>query len=221
LLILTYLCSQFLSFLQNFKFDRWGPSDRLKRLADAFSQRGYHAIIPDSFRGETVDSHPNFVEWAGKFTFEGVVKKDLEAVLNYLQTECNVTPTNDDIAIIGFCWGGWVIAKSASEGFPWKCGVSMHPATKLESFVFQRDETAMLEKVKMPLLLLPAGNDEENLKPGSAMVEKLREKGGDSIVFERMVHGWVSRGDIGQPAVREDIDKALDLTVKFIEKNFS
>lgn len=199
----------------------WGPSDRLRRLADTFSQSGYHAIIPDSFRGETVDSHPNFVEWAGKFTFEDVVKKDLEAVLNYLHIEGNVSPKDDNIAIIGFCWGGWVIAKSASEGFPWKCGVSMHPATKLESFVFHRDETAMMGKINMPFLLLPAGNDEENLKPGSPVVEKLREKGGDSIVFERMVHGWVSRGDIGQPDVREDIDKALDLTVKFIEKNFS
>ena len=77
----------------------------------------------------------------------------------------------------------------------------------------------MLEKYPMPFLLMPAGDDPDLLKPGSSVVDMLEEKGGKSVPFPRMVHGWTSRGDLSKDEVKEDAEKALQLATDFIKAN--
>lgn len=101
---------------------------------------------------------------------------------------------------------------------PWTCAVSPHPSTKIESAVFDNDEKAMLEKIDMPFLLLPAGNDMANLKPGSDEVARMEEYGGRSILFETMVHGWVSRGDLSKHDVEQNVEKALIYALEFMNE---
>jgi len=118
-----------------------------------------------------------------------------------------------------FCWGGWVIAKSAAAGVPWKVGVSPHPSTGIEARVFGRDETDMMDKVNMPFLLMPAGNDPPSLKPGHPTVEKLEKLGGQSIEFPDMVHGWTTRSDLTDSNTKCQVEKALSLTLQFLKKH--
>ena len=66
---------------------------------------------------------------------------------------------------MGFCWGAWAFCKASAEDMPLACGVSPHPSTKIESWCFKRDELEMLSKVKMPVFLMPAGNDADLIKP--------------------------------------------------------
>ena len=178
-------------------------------------------ITPDCFRKETKGTHgkDDMASWLRKFKYHNLVKYDIIACLEYLQNHCKVPSTN--VGAIGFCWGGWAIAKSAAEGIPWKVGVSPHPSTKIERMVFGEDEEAMLAKVSMPFLLLPAGNDAENLKPGSETVKHLESKGGRSILFGEMEHGWVTRGDINDqnPPLKRDADLALHYTLDFIKQH--
>ena len=175
--------------------------------------------MPDCLRGETKTENPDVAQWLKKYHIQ-VVRDDINACVEYVKQSNNIVETEKlSIGSIGFCWGGWVIAKSASEGMNWKCAVSPHPSCKIESMVFGNDEETMFGKVKMPFLLLPAGDDKENLKPGSAIVEQLKTHGGGSILFERMRHGWVSRGDLSQSHVKEDTEKALQHSFDFFKKH--
>jgi dienelactone hydrolase len=204
--------------------DVWGFTPRAFEICDFFASKGgYHVISPDCFRGETKGTHGNedMAAWLRKFPYHNLVKDDISACLDFLHNHCQVPSTDNNIGAIGFCWGGWAIAKSASEGIPWKVGVSPHPSTKIERAAFDGDEEAMLEKVSMPFLLLPAGNDAENLKPGSETVKALESKGGKSILFDEMVHGWVTRGDQNDEntAVKRDADAALQHALDFFKKH--
>merc|ERR1712176_452260 len=80
------------------------------------------------------------------------------------------------------------------------CGVGMHPSTRLEG-AFGGNEQEMMEQVPVPLLLMPAGNDPDTLKEGGTIAEVVAKKGGKTITFPEMSHGWVARGDLADPAV--------------------
>ena len=176
---------------------------------------GYYVVVTDCFHGETIETIPDFATFANKYPYESV-SKDIDATIAHLLAK---GVSKDSIAALGFCWGAWAIAKSASEGVQWKCAASPHPATKLEPYIFAGDEEAMLGKVECPFLLMPAGDDPDNVKPGSEIVKKLEEKGGMSVPFDRMVHGFVTRGDLSLPDVKEDAEKALELATDFIKKH--
>jgi dienelactone hydrolase len=197
--------------------DVFGPTDRVKSIGDKLASKGYNVVIVDCFRGETAAKNPqaNLVEWLSKFTWS-TISKDVNVVIDYI-VEQGIK--RDSIAAIGFCWGGWAIAKSSSQGVLWKCAVSPHPSTKLENMI-GGNETEMMSKVNMPFLIMPAGNDPDILKEGSEIVKKLKEKGGNSITFERMIHGWTTRGDLSQHEVKEDVDKALNMALDFIQTVF-
>ena len=62
----------------------------------------------------------------------------------------------------------------------------------------------MAQDIAIPQLFLPAGNDNDNVKPGGEVIEQLlnnnkkkgEEVGHSSYCFEKMRHGWVTRGDL-------------------------
>lgn len=174
--------------------------------------------MPDCFRGETFETNPDIVKWLKKYPIEGVMK-DIKLCQQYIEMKYDADDVRFEYSSIGFCWGGWAIAKSKAEGIDWKCAVSPHPSTKIESVIFGNDERIMLDKIDMPFLLLPAGNDMDNLKPGSKEVETLTQYGGKSILFEKMIHGWVTRGDLNETDVKENVEKALMVSLEFINEH--
>lgn len=74
-----------------------------------------------------------------------------------------------------------------------------------------------------PQLLLPAGNDDDNIKPGGAVVETLASRpapvGGasKSHLFADMKHGWTTRGDLSDAAIKRDVDLAIKMTMDFLD----
>ena len=195
--------------------DVWGFSDRLMKIADNFANQSYHVICLDCFRGETKENNPEIVPWLKKYPFETVVKPDIEACLEFLQSK-NVMKSR--VGSLGFCWGAWAIAKAAPHNY-FKCGVAPHPSMKIEKVVFQCSVEDMMEKVKIPLLLLPAGNDEDNLKPGSDIVGNLEVYGGKSVCFPTMIHGWTTRLDMDDLPTKECADRALTMSLEFFNSN--
>ena len=91
-----------------------------------------------------------------------------------------------------------------------KCGVGPHPSTKIEEACMGGSELEMMKSVKMPLLLLTAGNDPDTLKDGGEVAAAVVANGGATVNFPEMVHGWVGRGDIvNDAAVKRDAEDAL------------
>jgi carboxymethylenebutenolidase len=194
--------------------DVWGHLPRLLSICDALAEQGgFHVIAPDCFRGKTKDDVDDMLAWLKEHPYERV-SKDIDLCLEHLKSK-----GVESFGAMGFCWGGWVIAKSAVEGVQWKAGVSPHPSTGIEKRVFDQDEEEMLGKVTMPFLLLPAGNDPEHLKPGSTIVKKLEKTGGKSVVFEKQIHGWTTRSDLTDPDTKKDCEEALSLALEFLRQH--
>ena len=123
------------------------------------------------------------------------------------------------IGAIGFCWGAWVVFELAATG-KIQCGASCHPSTRICKMLFDKEETALFGAVKCPQILLPAGNDPDNLKEGGDLVQIVRDLGLEckTVHYPEMQHGWVIRGDASQPAVARDVKAALGEVSAFFTK---
>ena len=149
------------------------------------------------------------------------------------------------LSCVGFCFGGWVVgrilgcpsnttmANDNTQGRGvFQCGVGIHPSFQ-PNLVHGELTTTMAERIGQPMLLLPAWNDVD-MKPGTKVVDVMtqtrktmkdnnREKEDDEIVvsieFPSMMHGWVSRGDTRDPAVAAEQERALQLTVDFLQQH--
>eukprot|EP00927_Polykrikos_kofoidii_P078447 TRINITY_DN75269_c0_g1_i1.p1 TRINITY_DN75269_c0_g1~~TRINITY_DN75269_c0_g1_i1.p1 ORF type:complete len:364 (+),score=45.35 TRINITY_DN75269_c0_g1_i1:47-1093(+) len=145
-----------------------------------------------------------------------------------------------DVACLGFCFGGWVVAKfcgdmellsSLEKNNNVKmnvcAGMSGHPSWNLETIFHWGSEDALAREVRCPLLLLPAGNDSARLKApdGSAWRvlanENARARESRSIEFADMKHGWVTRGCRSgmDKAVAPEQDRAIKEFVDFLKKH--
>ena len=164
--------------------------------------------MPDIHRGDTAAGKSDFVAWIKeKSDWETIMKADFDALLKELQRE-----GIESIGSIGFCFGGWAFSKAASQGFPLKCGVSAHPSIKIEDMV-GGSQLGMMKSFSCPVLLLCAGNDDARCKPGGDVADVVISNGGGSFVYERMIHGWVARGDVSDEAVKEDTEDAMKKAV--------
>merc|ERR1719369_80160 len=95
--------------------------------------------------------------------------------------------------------GYMVMRLSAYTEF--KAGVSFHPATTCVSVDLLNEKLyEVLDEVGCPQLVLTAGEDHPNEKPGglAAKVWGVTPIGPDCElrVYQDMVHGWMTRGDI-------------------------
>jgi len=179
----------------------WGG--HLKAICDQFAKEGFLVVMPDCHRGESAATQSDFMAWIKKFTWEAVIAADFERLMTWLNGQ-----GASSVGAIGFCWGVWALCKASSVGVPLKCGVGPHPSTRLEGML-GGDELAMMKAVKMPVLLMPAGDDPDNVKTGGEVAAAIIAAGGATHEFPEMKHGWVGRGDLADPAVKRDVEDAL------------
>ena len=87
------------------------------------------------------------------------------------------------------------------------------------------DEAQVLGLIKSPQLflvegapsLIPGGGVGDSLKSGGLSEKVLGEKL-TLVEFPEMTHGWTVRGNLADPAVVRDVQKAKDLVLEFFEK---
>lgn len=184
---------------------------RFKGIADTLANEGYFVLLSDPFYGDTAAGKDDIMAWIAGFPYEKV-GPDMVSCFKWLEEK-----GAKRIGVVGFCWGVWAMCKAYSCGVSFACGVGAHPSTRLEG-MFGGDEQAMMEKVAMPLLLLPAGGDPDNLKEGGPIAEAVKKQGGLSVTFPEMAHGWVSRGDLADEAVKRDVEAAMKLAIDFLKE---
>ena len=75
-------------------------------------------------------------------------------------------------------------------------------------------------KVKVPQLMLPAGNDPDNVKPGGEVIKILEGNGVNVEVKEypRQVHGYMARADMSDPESVKDVEDATFTAYAFLAK---
>jgi dienelactone hydrolase len=192
-------------------------------------------IMPDLFRGCAIVGGwglPNSITmalalpsivWNIKMRVTpGNIERDLKSII---QPYLKQTKTVTKVSCVGFCFGGWVVGRAlALNGFDCQSGVAIHPSWKAEKLVGSLEQL-VAGVGKKPILFLPAANDVD-CKVDTPLIQQLaKQRGVDpsdlSIAFEEMKHGWVTRGDDSVQEIARDIEKALNLTVKFIQEHSS
>jgi len=104
----------------------WGLNDYAKKRADMLAGLGYTALAVDMY-GE--GKNTKHAEDANKFMTEvmsnmDVAQKRFKAAMDLLMAQPTVNP--DDIAAIGYCFGGGVVLYMASVGTDLDGAVSFH-----------------------------------------------------------------------------------------------
>lgn len=124
------------------------------------------------------------------------------------------------IAIVGFCWGGWVAAHvlASDEAENYSCCAIAHPSLRIEAGIFGRDVLSLVSAVRKPMLWLPTQGDNPEYDAGGAWFEKIKENHptSETISFREVDHGFIPRGDISNPLVKQEIDRALAVILTFL-----
>ena len=124
-------------------------------------------------------------------------------------------------ACVGFCFGGYVAFLASQTGL-FSCGVGAHSSIKAFNFNGSNEVEAALA-VTCPQMLLQAGNDPDNTKPGGEVETALRSLpfGASCVVkeFPEMTHGWMTRGSLSDGAVARDVAAGMQLILSFLNQN--
>jgi dienelactone hydrolase len=104
----------------------WGMNDYSKRRARELAGLGYVAMAVDMFgNGQTASDPDEAMKLAGPFYQNTqLIKSRFEAALAKLKTLPQVDTNN--IAAIGYCYGGFIVLNAAKLGEPLKGVVSFH-----------------------------------------------------------------------------------------------
>jgi dienelactone hydrolase len=202
---------------------------RMRALADYFGDAGYLAVVPKllqpAFNNDAEDGLPGNFDWSSQGTefgqymlslpWEGSLKPRIASILDHIQSL-----GDKSIVMTGCCWGGLVLAWAAGDYQDIiKAGVIFHPSLSLEERIFGGNSAKVAEKIKCPILLMPAGNDPPIYRTGGDVLETLKSNNSKSnfIDFPNMQHGWVSRGDVSDPDTKEAVQKALTEAFTFFQ----
>lgn len=104
----------------------WGLNDYAKMRARQLAQLGYVAMAVDMYgNGDTASDPQGAMKLAGPFYQNPqLAKTRLDAALTKLKTYPEVDTNN--IAAIGYCYGGYVVLNAAKLGEPLKGVVTFH-----------------------------------------------------------------------------------------------
>lgn len=201
-------------------------SGRNRAICDQLSRdTGYHVLMPDFFRNgdgilnyggfTAIGMSPEGIAWFSQMTSQRVLD-DTEMVFNYMN---DAGFEIESYGSTGFCFGGWVGFHQATTG-KISAHVAAHPSLSAEEFKGFGLES-LVKNVKSPIMMMPAGNDPENVKEGGDVEQWLEFVGQKVEVneFPDMFHGWVPRGNVSIPAVKRDVKLAMEKTVEFLMEN--
>ena len=206
--------------------DIWGwNGGRTRNIADYYAERGYCVVIPkvlvpcmgDGTDGDACppDYKPDatFIPFMQTFSWDTNFKPKIKACIDHL-----VSKGVKKVAMIGFCFGGWVVCRTLADkdlsGSVVVGGCSPHPSIQLEQFAWGGDVAALCASVEQPVLFLPAGGDSPEYDKGGKWLPPL----GESFRFPEQVHGWVPRGDLADEACAAAVKSALEMMGAFIDK---
>lgn len=184
-------------------------------LATSDDAQKYRVFIPDWFEGapfpiskfppDTPEKQKELGEFFGKYSPPSVAAK----VPEYLKAVAAKNPQIKSWALLGFCWGGKVVALvTSSPENPFQAGIQVHPAMV---------DPTEAPKIKVPLCLLASKDeDAEDVKkyeaalPGPKHVE----------TFGDQVHGWMAaRADLEDDHVRAEYKRGYETVIKFLGQN--
>ena len=170
---------------------------QIRSICVQFAEKGFHVFMPNFYRNEDGINSFGGLNFSKQppFTPEGIdfIKAnnktrcldDIQSMYKFI--ECNHKDIKS-IGSLGFCWGAWLNMHQGQDGVV-KAIASCHPSFYAESAFYGGNEIEELKKIKCPMLLNVAGNDQENTKPGKEVEQIFKdnniciEQGSKKVTF--------------------------------------
>jgi dienelactone hydrolase len=202
---------------------------RTRNVADFLAERGYYTVVP-KLMVPPVDGGVDGDGFNG-FSSVGFLLETLKERFPAEQLLARVAAIVDhmkaqgarEIGILGFCWGGWVgshvLASPLAASF--RCCAVAHPSLILEAGAFGKDVLTLVQSIQKPCLWLPAIGDHDEYNEDGAwfLALKANHPSSKTIPFKEVEHGFVPRGDISVPKVKEEVDRALAAILSFFDQH--
>lgn len=224
-----------------YSFDIFGfGQGRTYQICDYLASKGYQVFMPDFFLGNPYPNkpiEPDVVDCIKRFPFDSTVAPLLkEHIMPFIKKQ-GVT----DLAVLGTCWGAWNSFKIASlPEFKEliRCGISVHPSLKIEE-MFEMSVEEMINKMPLPQLVVPSKNELPRIKPKGELIKLMAKNvncaevdatGVDCgkidcsskvivCLFDDMFHGYFTRGKMGDPGIKESVEKTCWLIECFLKNH--
>lgn len=136
--------------------------------------------------------------------------KIADLVPGYAQAIKDSSPSISKLGILGFCWGGKVVALSVKAGTnPFSVAATAHPGMV---------DPADAEGLTIPFILLASGEEpEDTIKE----FEDALKVPNHVETFKDQIHGWMAaRSDLQDPRVREEYERGYKTVLTFFGKHF-
>ncbi len=166
----------------------WGLNDYTRRRARMLAELGYTALALDMYGEGKQAKHPDD---AGKFASEtmknfDVAKARFTAAEDFLKRQPTVDP--NQVAAIGYCFGGGVVLNMARQGADLKGVVSFHGSLAAV-------KPAEPGAIKAKILVLQGGDDKMTTpEQVEAFKEEMKKAGADYqfVVYPGAMHSFTN-----------------------------
>lgn len=177
-------------------------------------------IIPDLYHGDKLEMADLGTPRLGEFLKEWAPEKwtpDMDTIYAFLAEK----KSNTKVALMGFCWGSWAVARESARNAPIVCGVNAHPSWAIEG-MYEGSPTELGAAINHPQLVMACKDDPDGVKPGGeamkAMLGKFEKADVcKTHVFEESNHGFVSQGDLTDKVTLRDVTVAMQMAETFIK----
>ncbi|MBZ5533501.1 MAG: dienelactone hydrolase family protein [Acidobacteriia bacterium] len=124
----------------------WGLNPQIKKTADRLAEGGYHALVPDLYRGKVASAADEAAHMMAGVNFPDAAEQDIRGAVQYLKQ------TSKKVAVGGFCMGGALTLLAAGrvpEMDAGACFYGIPPANVLDP-----------KTIKVPLICHFANQDD-------------------------------------------------------------
>ncbi|MGD0037944.1 MAG: dienelactone hydrolase family protein [Bacteroidota bacterium] len=185
----------------------WGVTDYPKKRADMLAKLGYVAFAADMYgNGKIADNPTDAQKYAGESMKDfSSLKEKFTAVIDLLKKNELVDPNN--IAAIGYCYGGGVVLNMARAGVDLKVVVSFHGNLTAV-------KPAQSGKVKAKILVFNGGADKLISDESISNFKKEMNSAGVDFIFKSYrgaLHAF------SNPAATE-LGKKFNMPIAYNEK---
>jgi carboxymethylenebutenolidase len=87
----------------------WGLNDQIKGVAARFAEAGYHALVPDLYRGKQTVEAKEAEHLAQKLNFADAAAQDIRGAVQHLKSQ------DRKVGVNGFCMGGALALLAAAS----------------------------------------------------------------------------------------------------------
>jgi dienelactone hydrolase len=201
----------------------WGMNDHARNQATRLAKAGYVAFALDMYGKGKITTHPKdaqaFMEQATKDP--AAVAARFNAALEILKKQPQVNP--DDIAAIGYCFGGGVVLAMARGGADLDAVATFHGHLAPEGPIAEKG------KVKARILVQTGGADPMVPKDSvDAFQKEMKDADvkAEIIVYPKAKHSFTNpnAAKAGMDALAYDADadkRSWDALLKFLKQTFA